>query len=191
MHLDDDFKFLDIFNNSINRVADEEVTRYEQFVDSLKNTSQQNQLPINTEFYLLREIKDILEELRMLRQVFEQQQVVLASLAEKPSVLPLADLHQVLADESMQYLRRIDMMQKEAERTNASITSLMDLRQCHATLSEAQSTGRQGNTIMVFTVVTILFLPALFMASFFALPVSQFSRVQADSENMDLTYIVR
>lgn len=41
----------------------------------------------------------------------------------------------------------------------------MDLRQKHANLSEAREarkqtveTGRQGNTIMVFTIVTILFV---------------------------------
>ncbi|KAL3441955.1 hypothetical protein BJX65DRAFT_231365 [Aspergillus insuetus] len=66
----------------------------------------------------------------------------------------------------------------------------MDLRQRHATLPEAQATGRQGNTIMAFTVVTILFLPASFMSWFFAIPVAQFSR-SADSDNMDLLYIVR
>ncbi|KAL4772933.1 hypothetical protein BDW60DRAFT_31500 [Aspergillus nidulans var. acristatus] len=52
------------------------------------------------------------------------------------------------------------------------------------------STGGQGNTIKVFTFATILFLPASFMASFFALPVTQFSR-DPGSDNMDLAYIIR
>jgi hypothetical protein len=93
------------------------------------------------------------------------------------------------------------------------LKDLMDLRQKHANLSEARSarlqteeTSRQGNTIMVFTIVTILFvsilkfcynlphtnrfqLPASFMASFFALAINQFPR---DSSSMlDLNYVVK
>ncbi|KAL2802291.1 hypothetical protein BJX63DRAFT_426163 [Aspergillus granulosus] len=197
-NLDDDFKFLDIFNNSINRVADEEVNCYEQFIDTLKTSSHHHdRMPIDTEFYLLREIKDIIEELRMMRQVSDEQQAVLSSLGQKLSTLSQSSEEDplkgagALYNKGERYIAKIDRMQREAERTNNSINSLMDLRQRHATLSEAQATGRQGNTIMVFTVVTILFLPASFMASFFALPVAQFSRVQPDADIMDLTYIVR
>lgn len=66
----------------------------------------------------------------------------------------------------------------------------MDLQQRHATLWEAQSTGLQGNTIMVFTVVTILFLPASFMTSFFALPVTQFQYTGEGDDKIKLTYVV-
>ena len=86
-NLDDDVRFIDIFNNSINRVVsppnlsssasaltrdtpqnDKEVICYESFVNALKTPGLHHDLlPINTEFYLLREIKDILEELRMMR----------------------------------------------------------------------------------------------------------------------------
>ncbi|KAL4985782.1 hypothetical protein BDW68DRAFT_189388 [Aspergillus falconensis] len=191
-NLDDDFQFLDIFNNSINRVADEEMNCYEHFLDTLRTTGNHDQLPTHREFHLLREIKDIIEELRMLLQVFDEQQEVLSSMTKKLSLSPpVLDLHGTLVAEGVRYMRRIDVMQREAERTNHSINSLMELRQRHATLSEAQATGRQGNTIMVFTVVTILFLPASFMASFFALPVAQFARLPGDAENMDLAYIVR
>jgi hypothetical protein len=48
----------------------------------------------------------------------------------------------------------------------------------------------QGNTIMVFTVVTILFLPASFMTSFFALLVTQFQCNGEGEEKMKSTYVV-
>ncbi|KAL4931480.1 uncharacterized protein BDV17DRAFT_256876 [Aspergillus undulatus] len=188
-NLDDDFKVLDIFNNSINCIADDEVNCYERFVGTLNKPGHHDQL--NTEFHLLREIKDIQEELGMMRQVFEEQKGVLSSMAEKVPLSPVGDAHAAVLDEGARYLGKISTMENQARRTNDSINSLMDLRQRHASLSEAQATGRQGNTIMVFTVVTILFLPASFMASFFALPVAQFPRAQGDPDNMDLAYIVR
>ncbi|KAL6233195.1 hypothetical protein BDW75DRAFT_194468 [Aspergillus navahoensis] len=43
---------------------------------------------------------------------------------------------------------------------------------------------------MVFTVVTILFLPSSFMISFFALPVIQFSYHGDDNDQMNLRYVV-
>ena len=98
------------------------------------------------------------------------------------------------------------------------LKDLMDLRQAHANLSEAKNarkqavdTGKQGNTIMVFTIVTILFvrvliqlsfrtcsrelrklqLPASFMASFFALPVEQFQRTDGTNPQLKLSYVVK
>ncbi|KAL4994059.1 hypothetical protein BDV10DRAFT_189394 [Aspergillus recurvatus] len=131
-NLDDDFQFLDVFNNSINRVADEEMNCYEHFVDTLRATGHHDQLSTHREFHLLRQIKDIIEELRMLLQAFTSSRM---SYHPWPRNYP--------------YPLR-----------------LMEVRQRHATLSEAQATGRQVNTIMVFTVVTILFLLASFIASF-------------------------
>jgi hypothetical protein len=49
--------------------------------------------------------------------------------------------------------------------TFSQIKDLMDLRQKHANLSEArlarqqaEDTGKQGNTIMVFTIITVIFV---------------------------------
>ncbi|KAL3479404.1 hypothetical protein BJX99DRAFT_222561 [Aspergillus californicus] len=189
-NLDDDFKFLDMFNNSINSIANEEVNCYERFVASLNAPGRDAQLPIDTEFYLLREIKDIMEELRMMYQIFDDQQSVVDALANDWSDRLSEAWIRRTGEAGRGYMQRLNLMKGEAERTNNAIISLMDLRQRHATLSEAQATGRQGNTIMVFTIVTILFLPASFMASFFALPVAQFARDSGDN-NMDLTYIVQ
>lgn len=45
--------------------------------------------------------------------------------------------------------------------------------------------------MMVLTVVTILFLPASFMASFCALPIAQFLHVESGKETMDLGCVVK
>ncbi|OMP88041.1 hypothetical protein BK809_0002798 [Diplodia seriata] len=77
-----------------------------------------------------------------------------------------------------------------------NLSGLLDLKQKQANLWEARSsregaeeTARQGSTIFVFTVVTIIFLPLPFMTSFFALGISAFP--QKDGEvNWPLGYVL-
>lgn len=68
------------------------------------------------------------------------------------------------------------------------LEDLLDLKQKQANVSEARSTRISGNTITVFTIVTIIFLPASFMASFFALPIAQYPK---RDDNFDLRYVVK
>ncbi|KAL4973726.1 hypothetical protein BDW66DRAFT_153588 [Aspergillus desertorum] len=218
-YLDDDFQFLDIFNDSINQVADQEVNCYKHFVDTLRTSShhlhdqrQTDRESQHKEFHLLREIKDIIEDLRMLRQVFDEQQDVLSSMTGKVPLSFVRELHEALIAEGVRYTRRIDVMQREAERTSHSV-GLAHSKSCSSILIKhpltrprstvswssanamplCQRLKQQADrgTQSWFTVVTILFLPAFFMASFFALPVARFARVPGDAENMDLTRIVR
>ncbi|KAL4755809.1 uncharacterized protein BDW70DRAFT_165101 [Aspergillus foveolatus] len=176
--LGEKFRFLDMFSISISRIADSEAACYERFVNQLGQPGHQNRLAINTESYFLQEIKDIQDELRMIKAVLVSQLEVIAEFCgfKHPAVSRALD--------------KVNAMQDEAERTHKQLNALMDLQQRHATLWEAQSTGLQGNTIMVFTVVTILFLPASFMTSFFALPIRQFQYDAEDDEKMKLAYVV-
>ncbi|OJJ94930.1 hypothetical protein ASPACDRAFT_127846 [Aspergillus aculeatus ATCC 16872] len=185
-NVDDDFKFLDMFSNSISRIADGEVACYERFVKMLHISNQQNLMDIDTESDLLREIKDILDELRMIRVVMEDQLKVIVAIGKVQDSRVLGGVRESVE----RYLDKVQSMQNEGQATVNSLNALMDLRQRHATLWEAKSTGMQGNTIMVFTVVTILFLPASFMASFFALPIMQFSKAES-SDSLDLSYVVK
>jgi hypothetical protein len=67
-------------------------------------------------------------------------------------------------------------MSEQAERIYISITDLLDLKQKHANAFEARfardqaaGTIRQGRTILVFTIVTVIFLPLTFIAGVFAI----------------------
>lgn len=80
------------------------------------------------------------------------------------------------------HLKDLDRMDRQAEGIYTSLTHLLDLKQKHANAFEARFardqaafTGRQGQTIMVFTIVTIVFLPMSFIAAFFAIPVREFA----------------
>ncbi|KAK6066106.1 ankyrin repeat and protein kinase domain-containing protein [Seiridium cupressi] len=54
------------------------------------------------------------------------------------------------------------------------LEDLLELKRKQANMVEARITRIRGNTITVFTIVTIVFLPASFMAAFLALPMAQF-----------------
>lgn len=73
-------------------------------------------------------------------------------------------------------LRDLDRMDNQAHTLYRGLTDLLDLKQKHSNALEARFAGdqaviaaRQGQTIMVFTIVTIVFLPMSFIAAFFAI----------------------
>ncbi|KAJ5490973.1 hypothetical protein N7539_002540 [Penicillium diatomitis] len=147
-------------------------------------------LDIGEETDLLAETKDIRDELNMIRAVLEHQQHVLTDLQDVICSVYLAqqmsqtDVKKRFKDQQRvidMHLKDIDRMDKQAERIYHSITDLLDLKQKHANAFEARfardqaaGTARQGKTIMVFTIVTIIFLPLSFIASIFTINMKDF-----------------
>ncbi|EAW07385.1 ankyrin repeat protein [Aspergillus clavatus NRRL 1] len=166
-----------------------------------------NLLDIGQETDLLAEAKDIRDELNMIRHVLQHQQHVLADFQEV-----ICEIYQ--GQHRSQYevkkrfkeqqrtidmhLKDIDRMDKQAERIYDSITDLLDLKQKHANAFEARfardqaaGTTRQGKTIMVFTVVTIIFLPLSFIASLFTINLQEFPRGPDGQEFLSLSYVAK
>jgi len=86
-------------------------------------------------------------------------------------------------------------MDKQTQRINEGIIDMLDLKQKHANAFEARfardqatSTARQSQTIMVFTIVTIVFLPMSFIAAFFTINIQEFPRV-GGGNNLPLAYV--
>ncbi|KAK4446784.1 hypothetical protein QBC34DRAFT_356004 [Podospora aff. communis PSN243] len=148
------------------------------------------------------EIEDIRDELSILQLVLEDQREVLqqmdAAMAEdKTRPAPLAQNH-VLEG----HLRRIKKMEAMATRTSQLMYHLIDLKQKQASVLEAlamrnqadilarhaeegaiqakeaqEQTAeaiKQGRTVLLFTVVAIVFLPLSFLAAFFAIEIDAF-----------------
>ncbi|TLD32578.1 putative electron transfer flavoprotein subunit alpha [Venturia nashicola] len=168
------------------------------FVDKL--------LEIGTETKLLAEIKDIKDELRILDMVLQSQLQVLPGLADhivdelggktkpqgreierrKREQLKLIEVH----------IKDLERMKGQATSVEASLAHLLDLKQKHANAFEArfardqaQLTAKQGQTILVFTIVTIIFLPMSFIAAFFAIPFAEFS--QSGNPSLHLSFVAR
>ena len=157
-------------------------------------------LDIGEETDLLAETKDIRDELNMIRTVLEHQKHVLVDFQDVICSVYLAqqisqtDVKKRFKDQQRMidmHLKDIDRMDKQAERIYHSITDLLDLKQKHANAFEARfardqaaGTTRQSKTIMVFTIVTIIFLPLSFITSIFTINMKEF-------ENLDLAYVAR
>lgn len=81
----------------------------------------------------------------------------------------------------------LDALVEEAETVHDSINLLLDLRQKQASIKEAEfgriqanDSARQSNSILIFTIITIVFLPLSFLSSLFALDISIFPHESGD-----------
>ncbi|KAI6608252.1 hypothetical protein MCOR04_000278 [Pyricularia oryzae] len=153
-------------------------------------------LDIGSETELLAEIKDIRDELNILHTVLNGQMIVLdeferhitdevrASTAADPSArrttdMFVADCKRRSRDQRRlleTHLEDIVRINRQSESIYHSLTNLLDLKQKHSNALEARFArdqaviaARQGQTVMVFTLVTIVFLPMSFIAAFFAI----------------------
>jgi Mg2+ and Co2+ transporter CorA len=167
------------------------------FVDAL--------LDIGTETELLGEIKDIRDELNIIRLVLRAQSNVLPDFADHISdelggkrSVEAGELRKRSKDQQKVidvHIENLDRMDKQADLIYVSLTHLLDLKQKHANAFEARFardqaawSARQGQTIMVFTLVTIIFLPMSFIASMFSISVQEFPRVQGQ-QSIPLGYV--
>jgi ankyrin repeat protein/Mg2+ and Co2+ transporter CorA len=160
------------------------------FVDKL--------LDIGHETDLLAETKDIRDELNMIAKVLEDQRAVIPDLEvsiadiyreEHKSQLDLKRKFREQLKTIDVHLKDLERMDKQAERIYKSITDLLDLKQKHANAFEARfardqaaGTARQSQTIMVFTIVTIIFLPLSFIAAIFTINIKEFPHEGGNSE---------
>ncbi|KGO65942.1 hypothetical protein PITC_021430 [Penicillium italicum] len=129
---------------------------------------------------LLREVKDICDELNMLKSLASDQESVWRQIW-KNGYNPDATF---TYNSPSEVKKEITEMVKEAEFVQKAIDMLLDLKQKQANIVEAEfsrkrseETAKQSDTIMAFTVVTILFLPASFLTSLLALDISDFPHV--------------
>ncbi|KAF3003288.1 Ankyrin-2 [Neopestalotiopsis sp. 37M] len=157
----------------------------------------QDYLDIQAEADLLVEIEDIHDELMILEKVLDDQKSIMreigVTLMDSTSTsdddeldstsFPVGD-HLIIED----HLQRVKSMLKSTEKTKNTLLSLLDLKQKQASIfqamasvryseqqaDQARQTAIQGRTLMLFTVVTILFLPLSFMSAFFAIEIDAF-----------------
>jgi ankyrin repeat protein/Mg2+ and Co2+ transporter CorA len=170
------------------------------FVDKL--------LDIGAETDLLAETKDIRDELNMIVKVLEDQRSVIPDLETSISDIykeehkPQQDLKRHFRDQLKTidtHIKDLERMDKQAERIYKSITDLLDLKQKHANAFEARfardqaaGTARQSQTIMVFTIVTIIFLPLSFIAALFTINIQEFPHQPgSDEPSLPMAYVFK
>lgn len=102
---------------------------------------------------LLEEIKDVLDELNILKTLAQEQERVDNSwkrIATKVKVSRAVSASEIKME--------VESMIEDAKSVQGDINSLLDLKQKEAGIVEAQATRRQSDTVMTFTIVTIIFV---------------------------------
>ncbi|KAI0965770.1 ankyrin repeat-containing domain protein [Xylaria arbuscula] len=166
-----------------------------------------NLLNIEKDIEDLRRIKDIRDELHMMDSVFRKQDGVIQAMDQITqrrngrngikdtsygvSIHTSSDHLQAVIKRNLEEVEALDRFARKA---GAAIEQLLELKQKQADLlltnaiyNINDATDKQGKTILAFTLVTILFLPLSFMASFLALDVSQFPR---HGDKLSLNWVV-
>ncbi|KFH45075.1 Serine/threonine-protein phosphatase 6 regulatory ankyrin repeat subunit C-like protein [Hapsidospora chrysogenum ATCC 11550] len=164
-----------LFSDSINKAAIEEAGLFHKFTqeklerrDDPKPKNNRRDEPIGRAANLFRNIKDIRDELNILKTVAEFQYSVQRGLRSVQGRDIQPSSHSVIRD--------IEEMDELAKRIQNAVNTTLTLEQNEIAISQAQEGVRQGRTLMVFTVVTIIFLPMSFLTSMFAMDVASFQK---------------
>lgn len=183
---------------SINTDDDETSDRDE---DILEPSYVDQLLEIEEETCALDDIHAIKECLQELMTVLTSQSTLMRDFIGKAE---LASSEKLQARKSFRVgLNMIDTKLKDFERMDdrlvrlaTSVTTLLDSKHRYANLFEARfsryqatATAHQGQTIMVFTIVTIIFLPLSFIATLFSINITNFPQGEGGEPNMSLGFV--
>ncbi|KAK4143414.1 uncharacterized protein C8A04DRAFT_37425 [Dichotomopilus funicola] len=232
---------VELFNAAINDLTYKQTAAFDQFLiytnlasrdykrerHTASDGSSQNQLlNINPEGELLKEVKDIIDELHIIRSIKEQQQTVLDCYVKhvRRSLAPAIRAHQtaaahgsspwyfppdaftdrtnpdsrvtahfqnaqytltnaeMLLQDHSQRISELHTLDSNARNTSTALKDLLTLKQQQAGVIEAREAVKQANltfnqsrSIMIFTIVTIIFLPLSFCASVFGMNAAEFN----------------
>ena len=185
---DDEIKLLNSFaksSESLQKLNGNHV-EYAKKKDSVLD----EMLDVRDQVKLLEEAKDIRDEINIILHVLGEQRRVLQeeiitcffgpNANDTPGVNgtstwrePLRLIKRAIGD--------FEKMDKQTKDIVDDLNHLLDLQQKQATVWEARSTregtlatSKQGSVMVIFTMVTIIFLPLSFCASFFALDIAEF-----------------
>ncbi|KAK3988722.1 magnesium transport protein cora [Cladorrhinum sp. PSN332] len=163
---------------------------------SSDNSTQNHLLNINPEGELLKEAKDIMDELHIMMRIKEQQQTVMENLikqirrrSEAINQLGHGDTSdgviargEILLMDHSSRISELQALLQNAQLTSAALKDLLTLKQQQASVIEAreavnqaQLTLKQGQSIMIFTIVTIIFLPLSFFVGLFGMNSIEFN----------------
>ncbi|KAI0449383.1 hypothetical protein F5B21DRAFT_50144 [Xylaria acuta] len=184
---------VEIFRDSIRDVANREASLFKDFLYGLQEARrQQGPLPeqqldhksqsrpaplsryhvISSETELLYEIRDIRDELHILRSLAEDQEVVWQQAFPSNRMKNESSRFEFCTPTDVK--KDLDVMLLEADKIEGYINTLLDLRQAEYGRLQAYDSARLSKILFVFTVATIVFLPLSFLSSLFALDVSVF-----------------
>ena len=173
--------------------------------DGARNGLSSELFDITTETCLALDLERDTAQIEQTRAVLDQQHLMRGLgkamnnmkrglLMDSVIVQTTNDLNKAL-DEQVQ---KLESLQKSAKETNTSLLVLLDLKQRQAAAIEVTSareqsvlSRHQNQTLMVFTVVTVSFLPLSFIATFLAISISELPHDSSGNQQMSLGFALR
>ncbi|RYP66917.1 hypothetical protein DL769_005892 [Monosporascus sp. CRB-8-3] len=151
---DQNYQFLEMLGCSVGSIAHDE-----------SRLSLPRQTALAKEVSLLTEIKDIKDELSTIDVIFDSQLSVLTNFK---ALLHLEHYDNRIAAEIH---KRLEVHRKDIKRNHSNAL------EARFTGDQAAVTAKQGQTILVFTIVTIIFLAMSSIAIFFSISIEQWDGV--------------
>uniref|UniRef100_A0A8H7NC66 Ankyrin repeat protein n=1 Tax=Bionectria ochroleuca TaxID=29856 RepID=A0A8H7NC66_BIOOC len=173
-----------IFSNYINTIGRDETALFERFSKfSLKTNDRHglehllldNEIRKATEEAkrMSCEIKDIRDELNILKSVAQFQRDVEQKLSTNDSSKTGSRNSSLRAN---YVVEDVSQMDRVSLRIQSSISETLSLEQSEIANLQATLSVEQGKTLMAFTIVTVVFLPLSFLATFFAMDTESFQK---------------
>ncbi|KAK4185628.1 hypothetical protein QBC35DRAFT_503201 [Podospora australis] len=189
---------VDMFGSAISNISEKKSEAYERFGrdvkrmdsrDPLQTTEEllRKSLNIKYEWSVLMEAQNLIDQLQIMQEIFTQQITVmgdfekaLRAMASEPQAsegLKTA-IERATGLIAEMKLRRGELasLEKRQANTRTQLRELLDMKQQQSGIIEAKAAIRradesvvQGRSIVVFTVVTIFFLPLSFFATLFGM----------------------
>ncbi|KAI0384369.1 hypothetical protein F5Y04DRAFT_277740 [Hypomontagnella monticulosa] len=178
--------FLAIFEDSLGQLEKVEMTHVEE---EQLNNAEDKICDISQEVDDLVEVKDICEEIRMIQRVLTDQNNVISKFWKDRKDNDLVKDIDFDGIATLSLRRgKAKWLSSAGDSLRSSLENLMDLKQKQGNLNEARDTRKlaaeaekrqleseeQSQLIFIFTVVTVIYVPIAFTASFFAIPSSDF-----------------
>ncbi|KAH0435729.1 hypothetical protein CcaCcLH18_04683 [Colletotrichum camelliae] len=173
---------LSIYRWAIANKAARQTTLLEDFRERRENNTIEGMSDEGKEeLKIALELADIIDELYMIQRVLEQQHGVAQRF---PYELNISSACRLVAETTYRQvetqLSDVKTLIADAERAHKMVLELLDLEQKAASLGEARITTKQGQAVMLFTVITVIFLPLSFFVSYFGQNVSELT---GDAQN--------
>lgn len=167
------------FERAIAEITDEVSTYMKEMdMDSIR---------IEEEKRFIHIVDDIREELSMIKDIVDQQSEIWTSFYEEHKEA-IKEWDRVLLSittrpqaQLPKFLRRIEKIDKDAERVQNSIITQLGLKTDHASLKESRNSTYLSTSVIGFTIVTLVFTPLSFLCSLFALPAVRFQQNQLNN----------
>lgn len=164
--------YQDAFSGEISRISRDINHCYQSFRNDLGKSDDRFLDSFKTATTSLLDIDDVLNELTMIKRVYQNQ----AQVWEDMHKNPILGMKCRCSPDQAPHRRYTTMtrLEEDAQKVRESVVTLLQLTQGSASTENALKASEQSKILAIFTVVTVIFTPLSWIAALFALKIQNF-----------------